>query len=43
MVPLRLFDSELVARCRCVAVFILSKDLYVIPSFSEDIYVKLAA
>jgi hypothetical protein len=40
LVPLRLFDGELVARRRCVAVFIWSKDLYVILSSSEDFCVK---
>jgi hypothetical protein len=45
LVPLRLFDGELVARRRCVAaaVFIWSKDIYVILSSSEDFCVKLAA
>jgi hypothetical protein len=45
LVPLRLFDGELVAR-RCtvaIASVIWSKDLYVNLSSSEDPYVKLAA
>jgi hypothetical protein len=45
LVPLRLFDGELVARRCSVAevVFIWSKDLFVTLSSSEDPYVKLAA
>jgi hypothetical protein len=43
LVPLRLFDGELVTRRRCVAVFFWSKDLCVIRSSSEDFCVKLAA